>query len=148
MEFRILAHVHTFIFCILHMIILSVSHSLSTLNQLVYFVIQHGFILFYNVFKLKYNKKSIYRARHVAKRLKFCPLRFPGFMGQDPSLVYTTHQPCRGGIPHEKKQRRVGTHVSSGLIFLRKKINLYFINMNKNMMLVKIHLMKYIEIEI
>ena len=35
--------------------------------------------------------------------------------------AYTTHWPCCGSIPHTKKQRKIGTDVSSGLVFLKLK---------------------------
>ena len=38
-------------------------------------------------------------------------------LGED---LHTTHKPCCGGIPHTK-QRRTGTDVSSGTVFLKEE---------------------------
>ena len=35
--------------------------------------------------------------------------------------TYSTEQPHCGNVPHTKKQRKIGTDLSSGLIFLKRK---------------------------
>ena len=59
----------------------------------------------------------------VAKWLKFCTLCFGSLGSQVPILgVYLLHSLAScGGFPHTKKYRRIGTGVSSGLIFLKEK---------------------------
>ena len=67
-------------------------------------------------------QKEASRGQPMAEWLKLCVLCFGslGFEGLDPGEgTYSSRRPCYGSNPHTK-QRRTGTDVSSGTIFLTK----------------------------
>ena len=53
-------------------------------------------------------------------RVPCAPLWRPRFIGSDPGVDLFSSSACCGGIPHIK-WRKIGTGVSSGLIFLKNK---------------------------